>query len=115
MHFDVLIAKVSLILDALSQMLVVVVDPAKEVWFIVASYLTSFGGGVNPSLQSLALCLNQAQALSSHTEGEEPEEIAGAGEILGAVSFLTAIGAWILGVSDLFPLINYSDLLTTHS
>jgi hypothetical protein len=88
MHFDILIAKVSLILDVLAHLLVVIVDPAKEPLFIVASFMTSFGGGVNPSLQSLALCLNQSQ-----------EEKAGSGEVLGAISFLMAIGSWIIGVS----------------
>lgn len=88
MHFDVLVAKISLILDMFAQLLVVVVNPAHEAMFIIASFMTSFGGGVNPSLQSLALCLSQTQ-----------EENIGSGEILGAISFLMAIGSWITGVS----------------
>jgi hypothetical protein len=89
MRFDVIIAKVSLVLDMLSHLLVVFINPAQEVLFIVASLMTSLGGGAYPSLQSLALCLNQMQ-----------KEKAGPGEVLGAISFLMALGSWIIAVSD---------------
>jgi len=97
MHFDVLIAKVSLILDALSHLLVVVVAPAQEALFIVASYMTSFGGGINPSLQSLALSLSQTHNMGLDSEEGSGGEKLVTGEVLGAVSFLMALGAWIGG------------------
>jgi len=101
MHFDVLVAKVSLLLDALSHILVLVVAPSREALFIIASYMTSFGGGANPSLQSLALCLSQTQDLSNglevESEGQAHSEKIGSGEVLGAVSFLMATGMMILG------------------
>lgn len=91
MKLDILVAKYSLGLDILAQLLVVMVDPKHEAMFIFASFVTSFGGGVNPSLQSLALSLRQFQGISM-----------GTGEVLGAISFLMAIGGMIIGVSTLF-------------
>ena len=87
MYFDIAVAKASLLMDVLSHTLVTVIDAANMEIFVVASMLTSLGGGALPSLQSLAVCVSQVHGDQS-----------GIGVLFGAIGFLQAVGTMILGV-----------------
>ena len=71
---------------------------ASEILFVAASSLSTFGAGMSPSAQSLALCILQIRALNK-LDDTEPE--VGIGSLFGALGVLQAIGSTILGVSDL--------------
>jgi len=65
--------------------------------------LSSFGSGSVPAIESLALCIAQAQALNavgnsdSEGEGERKGEV-DVGRLFGALAVLQAIGQTIAGV-----------------
>ncbi|KAJ7593229.1 major facilitator superfamily domain-containing protein [Mycena floridula] len=113
-RFDLLVTKISLIVDFLADAFVVVLpaptykihqlkvlaaDPSahSQAWFIVATSLTSFGSAVVPGIQSLSLCIMQARALISGPEEGEGDTSGGVGQLLGALAVLQAVGQMILG------------------
>lgn len=59
--------------------------------FVAASSLSSFGAGVVPTIQSLALCLLQARAAKTG------DTVVEAGSLFGALAVVQAVGSMILG------------------
>jgi len=64
--------------------------------FVAASSLSSFGSGVVPALQSLALCVLQSRSLANAGAGGNEEDV-GIGRLFGALAVLQAVGQMILG------------------
>lgn len=115
--FDLTLAKLSFLVAMMSDILITLIPtPAytahvadfmgggkkqsrrsSEMLFVMASSFSSFGSGVGPSTQSLALCILQMRNLGS---GDNTEVDAGAGTLFGALAVLQAIGATILGVRE---------------
>ncbi|KAJ7364088.1 major facilitator superfamily domain-containing protein [Mycena albidolilacea] len=80
LQFDKRLARASLSVDALGNLLIVIAPTSSQISFIAASCLSSFTSGGNPALHSLgAVCL-QALGHSSET-----------GRLFGAVGVLNAI------------------------
>jgi hypothetical protein len=63
--------------------------------------ISSFGSGVWPSMQSLALCIQQAEVLDDDQTKDTRSDVAPAktGSVIGALSVIQASGQMILGVS----------------
>ncbi|KAF7424424.1 hypothetical protein PC9H_009731 [Pleurotus ostreatus] len=129
MRFDMSLCRASLMLDITSNVLVMLSpSPAYKVHtspsisatpgsgspaeahsqalFVMASSLTSFGCGFMPAVQSLALCILQARALSSEENADPttngsptstPGAAPAAGKLFGALAVLQAVGQMILG------------------
>ncbi|KAF7354836.1 MFS general substrate transporter [Mycena sanguinolenta] len=82
--------------------------------FVVASSISSWGTGLIPSTQSLALCILQARALleaDSASSDAVPAE-ASTGKLFGAIALLQAAGQMILG--PLFFGLIYSGTVATY-
>ena len=87
MRFDFGLLRTSLLVDLLSHVLVSLSSPdSSAVAFTLFTSLSSFGAGVDPALQSLALCIMQAN-------GEDNR-----GKLFGLFAMLRTIGQMILGV-----------------
>lgn len=83
MEFDVRIARLSVLVDALGYaIMAATTSPAT---FYVASVLASLGGGAPPAIQSLSLCLL-------------PNPREDAGKMFGALSMMQAVGSAIASV-----------------
>ncbi|KAJ7477275.1 major facilitator superfamily-domain-containing protein [Mycena galericulata] len=74
--------------------------------FVVSSWMASWGAGLVPAVQSLALCIVQARALIAAESEEGVEGVEGvapvvadmgSGSLFGALAVLQAIGQMILG------------------
>ncbi|KAI0326045.1 hypothetical protein GY45DRAFT_161821 [Cubamyces sp. BRFM 1775] len=86
MHFDLSLIRGSLLIDLLSHSLVALSPAhASQALFVGATSLSSFGAGLVPAMNSLALCIMQGR-------GEDDT-----GKLFGAFSVLQAIGQMILG------------------
>ncbi|KAI0353780.1 MFS general substrate transporter [Trametes cingulata] len=86
MRFDLSLIRGSLFIDLLSHALVTLSPAnASPTLFVGATALSSFGAGLVPATNSLALCIMQAR-------GEDD-----AGKLFGAFSVLQAVGQMILG------------------
>jgi hypothetical protein len=136
--FDLLLTRFSLMIDIISQSLVILFPaPAftddnislmqtdqgqmnfakSEALFVAASSLTSFGSGAVPAIHSLALCVLQVRALDAATcsvDGEDAKvesEEEGTGALFGAFAVLQAVGQMILGVSFSFFYIRFYKLM----
>lgn len=130
-RFDLFLTRTSLIIDIVSNVLVVLAPapiykvhtfsssstPASrhsEALFVMASSLTSMGSGLVPAVQSLALCITQARTIIE--TGTVPEDqakgSAGIGRLFGALAVLQATGQMILGPM-IFGLI-YSGTVATY-
>ncbi|KAF8638311.1 hypothetical protein AX17_002331 [Amanita inopinata Kibby_2008] len=125
--FDLSLAKLSFTIDILSNVLITLLPTPTytahvegklgmnkhssrtgEMLFITASFLGSFGSGVVPPAQNLALCILQVREMNT-AEGVQPE--GGVGSLFGALATLQAIGSTILGPM-LFGLV-YSESVAT--
>lgn len=109
MRFDLRLTYFCFAVDFISHALVALSSTAPttaaSLAFAGFTMLSSFGSGVVPALQSLALCIMQ-------TEAEEERELAAAsgvpstsvtmdtGSLFGAFSLLQATGQMIIGVSE---------------
>ena len=106
MRFDLSLIRGSLLIDLLSHSLVALSPAhASQALFVGATSLSSFGAGLVPATNSLALCIMQAR-------GEDDT-----GKLFGAFSVLQAIGQMILGVSFPIPgapLVHPDHLLAAH-
>ena len=136
--FDLVLTRFSLMIDIISQTLVILFPaPAftdnyislmqtgqgemsfakSQALFVTASSLTGLGSGVVPAIHSLALCMLQVRTLnaaaSSDSEDanlvESKEE--GTGALFGAFAVLQAVGQMILGVS-FFYMIEFKLMMT---
>ena len=98
MNFDVLLLRLSLFIDFLSHTLVSL-SPADagQAMFVGFTALSSLGSGVQPGVNSLALCILQMRAQASGQSGSG-EGDGGAGRLFGALASLQAVGQMILGV-----------------
>lgn len=87
MRFDISLIRGSLIIDLLSHSLVTLSPAhASQALFVGATAMSSFGAGLVPAANSLALCIMQSR-------GEDVT-----GKLFGAFSVLQAVGQMILGV-----------------
>lgn len=121
-HFDLMLTKISLFVDILSDVLIVAFPvPAYKVnqlnifssskgtslaslsegLFVISSSLSGFGSGVVPAVQSLALCILQARELANGEVNGEGEPDANTGKLFGALAVMQAAGQMIVGVSFL--------------
>jgi len=100
MKFDLMMARGSLSLDVLSNVLVVIVDAAPL--FVCFSLLSAGGAGLIPAVQSIAMCtlhLRQKAQEDEDEDGEAPTKGGSdIGKLFGAFSLLQATGAMIIGV-----------------
>ncbi|KAJ7664699.1 major facilitator superfamily domain-containing protein [Mycena rosella] len=82
--------------------------------FVASSWIASWGAGLVPAVQSLALCVVQARALLEAESGAEGTAVVDAdtGSLFGALAVLQATGQMILGPM-LFGLI-YSGTVGTY-
>jgi hypothetical protein len=98
MQFDLTLTRISFAVDVLSQTFVSIAPvnstAASQAMFVGFSVLSSFGSGVIPTVQSLALGYVKAAA----ENGEEQSRM-GAGKLFGAIAALQAVGQMILGVT----------------
>lgn len=98
MRFDLAVSRLSYLIDIASHTLVSLSSTAHttaaQAAFAGFTLLSSFGSGVVPSVQSLALCILQADAA-------EEGKVAETGPLFGAFAVLQATGQMILGVSQL--------------
>ncbi|OBZ72590.1 putative membrane protein C14C4.07 [Grifola frondosa] len=86
MRYDLLLIRASFIVDLLSHTLVSLSPAdASQTLFVGFTVLSSFGAGIVPAANSLALCVMQ-----SHGDG-------GIGKLFGAFAVLQAVGQMILG------------------
>lgn len=118
MQYDLFMTRLSFVLDLLSHGLVSISSTASsgsaQAAFVAFTMLSSFASGVVPTVQSLALCYMQVDALETQSEniarGQSTTNVAHAntGSLFGALSVLQATGQMILGVS-------FSPLLCNHS
>ena len=127
--FDLLLTRLSLMIDIISQTLVLLFSaPAftdnhlallqtkpgqtnfskSQALFVAATSLTSFGSGAVPAIHSLALCLLQVRglddAVASSVDGGEDASVVeskeeGNGVLFGAFAVLHTVGQMFLGVS----------------
>ncbi|OSC98523.1 MFS general substrate transporter [Trametes coccinea BRFM310] len=100
MRFDLSLIRGSLFIDFLSHS-IVALSPAhaSQALFVGATSLSSFGAGLVPATNSLALCIMQAR--------DEDDT----GKLFGAFSVLQAVGQMILGPA-LFGLIYFKTVAT---
>ncbi|KAI0759595.1 MFS general substrate transporter [Trametes elegans] len=85
MRFDLSLIRGSLLVDLLSHALVALSPDASQVLFVGATSLSSFGAGLVPACNSLALCIMQSRGDND------------TGKLFGAFSVLQAVGQMILG------------------
>ncbi|KAJ7086686.1 major facilitator superfamily domain-containing protein [Mycena epipterygia] len=132
--FDLRLTRISLCIDILANTAIVLAPapsykmdlqlataPASDAQFrnsqalfVIASWIASWGAGLVPAVQSLALCIVQARALLEAESGDEdaPAVIdTGTGRLFGALAMLQATGQMILGPM-LFGLV-YSGTVAT--
>ncbi|KAI0084119.1 MFS general substrate transporter [Irpex rosettiformis] len=97
MSFDVLLLRLSLLIDFFSHTLVSL-SPADagQALFVGFTALSSLGSGVQPGVNSLALCILQMRAQASGQSGNG-EGDGGVGRLFGALASLQAVGQMILG------------------
>jgi hypothetical protein len=111
MHFDLFLTRLCFILDILSNTFVVLspspsatihalstrtASSYSQIMFVAASSLSSFGSGVVPAVQSLALCILQSRSISNANAGCNEEDV-GIGRLFGALAVLQAVGQMIIG------------------
>jgi len=110
MHFDLFLTRLCFVLDILSHTFVVLspspipiihtlakrADSYSQIMFVAASSLSSFGSGVVPAVQSLALCILQSRSLANARAGGNEEDV-GIGRLFGALAVLQAVGQMIVG------------------
>lgn len=76
--------------------------------FVLASSLSGMGGGLQPAVQSLALCIMQSRQAAEGGEGADGQGVngkggvEGMGKLFGALAVLQAAGLMIIGVSRVF-------------
>jgi len=122
--FDLLLTRLSLVIDIISQTLIILFSsPAviinslsltqtatgqtsfaqRQAMFVAASALGSMGSGVVPAVHSLALCMLQVRSLDVAASNDGADAIMvelkeeGTGPLFGAFAVLQTIGQTILG------------------
>ena len=111
MHFDLFLTRLCFVLDILSHTFVVLspspsatihalsnrtASSYSQIMFVAASSLSSFGSGVVPAVQSLALSILQSRSISNAKAGCKGEDV-DIGRLFGALAVLQAVGQMILG------------------
>jgi len=98
MQFDLLVLRLSFLIDIISHTLVAIAPPtASEGLFAGFTVLSSFGAGVIPAVNSLALCILQMHASTQAAHGIAVNDDGGAGRVFGALATLQSVGQMILG------------------
>ncbi|KAJ3476132.1 hypothetical protein NLI96_g11375 [Meripilus lineatus] len=94
MSFDLLVLRISLIIDVISHTLVSILSPAaSQAFFVGYTSLSSLGAGAVPAVNSFALC---AMQMRSHGANHSDDD-GGAGGIFGALALVQSVGQQILG------------------
>ncbi|KAK7061271.1 MFS general substrate transporter [Favolaschia claudopus] len=70
---------------------------SSQALFVMSSWIASWGGGLVPAINSLALCISQARGLLEAEAGGDPSIESSTGKLFGALAVLQAIGQMILG------------------
>ena len=130
--FDLVLTRFSLMIDIISQTLVILFPtPAftddyisllktdqgrmgfakSQALFVAASSLSGLGSGAVPAMHSLALCILQVRTLNAATYGVDGEDAnlleskeEGTGALFGAFAVLQAVGQMILGVGFFYAI-----------
>ncbi|KAH8112649.1 MFS general substrate transporter [Phellopilus nigrolimitatus] len=102
MMFDLRISRISYAVDLLSHTLVALSSTAPtaaaQAAFVCFTLLSCFGSGIVPSVQSLALCIVQADAMEDERLGTISSSAGAAtGSLFGAFAVLQATGQMVLG------------------
>ncbi|KAG6909060.1 hypothetical protein DXG01_002213 [Tephrocybe rancida] len=103
--FDLLVTRVSLLIDALCYVFVTLAPvPAvhslgvsaseSQALFVLATGSGSLGSGAPPALESLALCIVQTRALD---EGSDAPKDGGVGQLFSALAVLQTLGQMLIG------------------
>ncbi|THH32789.1 hypothetical protein EUX98_g1421 [Antrodiella citrinella] len=100
--FDLLLLRVSLLIELLSSMLVTFAPTMStygEVMFVAFTSLSSLASGVSPACNSFALSVMQLQAARAATDDENgaSKDNGTLGQLFAALSMLQAVGQAILG------------------
>jgi hypothetical protein len=110
--FDLSVTRLSFLIDILSLVLTTLVPAPSyspfsiqtpsdhsQSLFVLASSLGSLGAGAAPSIQSLALLINQSRIVRQvGAEGKEGDGVVSVGTLFGGLAVLQATGQMILGV-----------------
>ena len=102
MRFDMSLIRGSLFVDLCSHLLVALAPPeygpaGGQALFVGATALSSFGAGLVPAVNSLALCILQAQAEAAAAAGAPPQDTSNIGRLFGALAAIQSVGQMILG------------------
>lgn len=98
MNFDLILLRLSFFIEFLSHASVSLLPASMGAgYFVAATTLSSFGAGVIPAVNSLALCIMQMQAQAGG-DGATTDDNASAGRLFGALAALQSVGQMILGV-----------------
>lgn len=98
MNFDLILLRLSFFIEFLSHALVSLLPSSMGAgYFVAATTLSSFGAGVVPAVNSLALCIMQMQAQAG-SNSATTDDNASAGRLFGALAALQSVGQMILGV-----------------
>ncbi|KAF8583727.1 MFS general substrate transporter [Ramaria rubella] len=95
--FDLLVAKVSAVVDILSHVLATLALISSEALFVGFTTISSFGAGMTPALQSVAmstLYLREGGGQNNEGPSKGGAEV---GKLFGAFSVVQAVGSMILG------------------
>lgn len=94
LQFDLTLARLQIFLDTLSHILVLVFPTDSEPLFVLATALTSMGGGSVPALHSTVLGYTRYRNIQAQVPETAREDV---GELFGALATLGAVGQLILG------------------
>ncbi len=110
MRFDIGLIRGSLLIDLFSHSIVALTSPeagpaSGQALFVGATGLNSFGAGLIPAVNSLALCIMQSRGVTD------------TGKMFGAFSVLQATGQMIVGVRSApqLPLRTATDITLTSA
>ena len=97
--FDLIVAKLCPAFDLLSQLLVIRTATSSESLFVAFSMIASMGSGMQPAVQSIAMCTLHLREIAGGRETSENKGGREIGKLFGAFAILQAVGSMILSVS----------------
>ncbi|GJE85679.1 MFS general substrate transporter [Phanerochaete sordida] len=98
MNFDLILLRSSFFIEFASHALVSFIpSTAGATPFVAFTTMACFGTGVIPAVNSLALCILQAQAEAIAAAGGPPQDTSNIGRLFGALASIQSIGQMILG------------------
>ena len=94
LQFDLTLARMQMFLDTLSHLLVLVFPAESEPLFVLATALTSMGGGSIPAFHSTVLGYVRYRNVQAQVPATAREDV---GVLFGALATLNAVGQSIIG------------------